>query len=283
MIKVENQLTVINEQVVLGKEFRVYGDADSPLFLARDVAELIEYNQDSKGNYDTNAMLRTVDDDEKGRYVNPINNRTSLFLTEDGLYEVLMQSRKPIAKAFKKEVKKILKMIRQTGGFVAEDREVEFINNYFTSFSEDVKKAMVLDLREQNINLKQQIEEQKQQLLNAKPVLTAYEELLNSEGLFTVEEIAQDYGMSARALNKLLETNNVQYKRSKESAWVLYAKYKDKGLVKSEPYHNKHTNKTTYTTKWTSKGRIFIYGYLKNEIGIMPTDSKALEVLESVI
>ena len=40
------------------------------------------------------------------------------FLTEDGLYEVLMQSRKPIAKQFKKEVKQILKQIRRTGDYV---------------------------------------------------------------------------------------------------------------------------------------------------------------------
>ena len=45
-------------------------------------------------------------------------NTEMWFLTEDGLYEVLMQSRKPIAKAFKKEVKKILKEIRLTGGYI---------------------------------------------------------------------------------------------------------------------------------------------------------------------
>ena len=71
-------------------------------------------------------MLRAVDNDEKIKITNPpLNERTLLkpnqeywFLTEDGLYEVLMQSRKPKAKEFKKEVKKILKSIRKTGGYV---------------------------------------------------------------------------------------------------------------------------------------------------------------------
>lgn len=65
-------------------------------------------------------MLQTVDDDEKGvrNVYTPGGMQEAWFLTEDGLYEVLMQSRKPKAKEFKKEVKKILKSIRKTGGYV---------------------------------------------------------------------------------------------------------------------------------------------------------------------
>lgn len=71
-------------------------------------------------------MLQSVDDEEKVKILNPANNDGRVlqanteywFLTEDGLYEVLMQSRKPKAKEFKKEVKKILKSIRKTGGYV---------------------------------------------------------------------------------------------------------------------------------------------------------------------
>lgn len=77
----------------------------------------------------------------------------SWFITEYGLYEVLMLSRKPIAKQWKKEVKKILKQIRLTGGTIQTDREAEFIENYFPSFSEEVKKAMVLDLHATNKEL----------------------------------------------------------------------------------------------------------------------------------
>ena len=108
-----NNLQIINQQIVLGKKFKVYGDFENPLFLAKDVAEWIDYGFDSKGNRDTNGMLRTIDEEEKSKNINPINNRVSWFLTEDGLYEVLMQSRKPMAKRFKKEVKKILKHLRK--------------------------------------------------------------------------------------------------------------------------------------------------------------------------
>ncbi|WP_243870727.1 BRO family protein [Bacillus albus] len=129
------------------------------MFLAKDVAEWI-------GHTNLTVMMRLVEEDEKVKAFLPLNNvytqtgRGGLrenteanFLTENGIYEVLMQSRKPIAKQWKKEVKKILKQIRLTGGTVQTDREAEFIENYFPSFSEDVKKAMVLDLHATNKEL----------------------------------------------------------------------------------------------------------------------------------
>lgn len=113
-----NEVKVINEQIVLGKEFKVYGTVEEPLFLAKDVASWI-------GHSDVSTMMRVVDEDEK-----VTNNvctlggiQTCLMVTENGLYEILMMSRKPIAKEFKKEVKRILKQIRLTGGTVVEDRE----------------------------------------------------------------------------------------------------------------------------------------------------------------
>lgn len=107
----------ITEQSFLDKRIRVFGTPEDPLFLARDVAEWIDYNVSS-----VNKMLANVDEDEKTTrkiIPNGSNYKTEAwFLTEDGLYEVLMQSRKPKAKEFKKEVKKILKSIRKTGGYV---------------------------------------------------------------------------------------------------------------------------------------------------------------------
>lgn len=83
------------------------------MFLARDVAEWIEHK-------DVSTMMRNVDKEEKLTQTLFVSGqgREYWFLTEDGLYEVLMQSRKPKAKEFKKEVKKILKSIRKTGGYV---------------------------------------------------------------------------------------------------------------------------------------------------------------------
>lgn len=100
---------------VLGKELTMYGSLEEPLFLAKDVAEWIEHSN-------SRSMLQNVDGDEKIKLLHPVNNPYGVsqeeemwFLTENGLYEVLMQSRKPIAKQFKKEVKRILKELRLKG------------------------------------------------------------------------------------------------------------------------------------------------------------------------
>ena len=87
----DNVLTVIQETEILGKRIRMYGSIESPLFLASDVAEWIEHSQTSK-------MVKSVDANEKlmGTLFLSGQNRDVWFLTEDGLYEVCMQSRKPI-------------------------------------------------------------------------------------------------------------------------------------------------------------------------------------------
>lgn len=100
-------MELVCKQEVLGKEFKIYGTIEEPLFLAKDVAEFIEHSDVSK-------MMKSVDEDEKVKNIVRTlgGNQEMWFLTENGLYEVLMQSRKPIAKQFKKQVKEILKSLR---------------------------------------------------------------------------------------------------------------------------------------------------------------------------
>lgn len=107
----------------MGKDFTVYGDINNPLFLAKDVADWIEHSDVSK-------MIKAVDDDEKLMRTLFVSgqNREVWFLTEYGLYEVLMQSRKPIAKQFKKEVKAILKQLRTSGVVITEHATQEAID-----------------------------------------------------------------------------------------------------------------------------------------------------------
>ena len=95
------ELKTLQTSNLLGRKFTIYGTADNPLFLAKDVAEMI-------GHSNHRMMLKSVDEEEKQCVNNPYalkGQQEQWFLTEDGLYEVLMQSRKPIAKKFKKGVK----------------------------------------------------------------------------------------------------------------------------------------------------------------------------------
>ena len=109
-------IQVLSETELLGHKFTIYGTAENPLFLAKEVAEVLNYSESN-----SSKLTNLVESDEKVRNIitTPGGNQEVWFLTEDGLYEVLMQSRKPIAKEFKKGVKEILKTIRKTGGYIA--------------------------------------------------------------------------------------------------------------------------------------------------------------------
>ena len=103
-------LEEVKTVAIMHTDFNVYGTTESPLFLASDVAEMIEYSSDKVGQ-----MLELVDDDEKltDTIYRSGQKREMWFLTENGLYELLMQSRKPLAKAFKAEIKKLLHQMRR--------------------------------------------------------------------------------------------------------------------------------------------------------------------------
>ena len=251
------EIKVIDEREVLGKHFRVYGDIENPLFLAKDVAEWIEHSNITK-------MLSSVDEDEKVK-IRP-NQKLGLltpnneynFLTEDGLYEVLMQSRKPIAKQFKKEVKKILKQIRLTGGVVIEDREEEFINNYFTSFSDDVKKAMVLDLRNQMKKYKVELEEKTK-------IIKQIEISENSMLVRDVAKIASKNGIKIgeKKLYNILREWGLIFKNDTTPKQI----YIDRGYFEVTEGTKEIKNKTFLykTTKVTGKGQLYIIKRLLKE------------------
>ncbi|WP_449456263.1 BRO family protein [Streptococcus suis] len=116
-------LKVVTTTTFYGQSLNIYGSEQEPYFMARDIAEMIDYQKTAQGKYNTAKMLTMVDEDEKFKGIpnshTLINSGTTVwFLTEQGLYEVLFQSRKPKAKEFKKAVKNILKEIRTQGYYM---------------------------------------------------------------------------------------------------------------------------------------------------------------------
>ncbi|HFU3705988.1 TPA: BRO family protein [Streptococcus suis] len=116
-------MQVVTTTTFHGLPLNIYGSKQEPYFMARDIAEMIDYQKTAQGKYNTAKMLTMVDEDEKIKGIpnshTLINNGTTVwFLTEQGLYEVLFQSRKPKAKEFKKAVKQILKEIRTQGYYM---------------------------------------------------------------------------------------------------------------------------------------------------------------------
>ena len=181
-------LSLLREETFLEKTVRVFGTPEEPLFLARDVAEWIDYSKKQDGSYKIDRMLQSVDEDERVVLTTPPHivggnlrpNQRYNFLTENGLYEVLMLSRKPKAKEFKKKVKEILKTIRKTGGYINHGQEDLFIDTYMPFLDENYKNLFKLNLQaldQQNKTIRKQkviIETQKQDIKDFQEALDAY-------------------------------------------------------------------------------------------------------------
>ncbi|AFA46947.1 BRO family protein [Acetobacterium woodii] len=237
-----SEIKVINEQEVLGKEFKIYGDIISPLFLAKDVAAWIEHNKPSE-------MLNKVDDEEKLKAIisHSGQNREMWFLTEYGLYEVLMQSQKPKAKVFKKEVKAILKQIRMTGGYIP-------VSGY------DDKKA-IADKASQIIQETVTFNKEEADILKRK---AAYADQLVKD---STDLKATDYVLTL-CTNGFTIGRNILLKWMRDNNYLQannrpYQKYIDKGYLLAVIYtkESKSGGKliTSYTPLFTPKGQIYFF------------------------
>lgn len=133
-----NELKIIEQREVLGQDFKIYGDFENPLFLAKDVAEWI-------GLSNVTDMISRVDNDEVTKFNLGGLQGECNFLTENGLYEVLFQSRKQIAKAFKAEVKKILKEIRTKGTYSRPMSAMEIIAQMAQASLELERKVIAVE------------------------------------------------------------------------------------------------------------------------------------------
>ena len=253
------ELKVIKETEILGRKIEMYNTIGNPLFLAKDVAAWIDYSKTGRGSYDVSKMLKTVDDDEKlvrTLFVSG-QNRDAWFITEDGLYEVCMQSRKPIAKQMKKEIKQYLKQIRLTGGAVQIDREEEFVENYFPSLSDDTKKSIIIELQKKNQELMQLNKELKYDadMLN---------DLVQRKGLLTLKQVADNIEIGRTTLCSLLRQKKILSKQTGYNEPM--GKYIKSPYFKTvvEEDEREHISIVTLVTP---KGLKFIYRLIKkNEL-----------------
>ena len=248
------QLQIIEEREVLGKQLRIYGDFEDPLFKADEVAKRIEHSNVSK-------MLESVDDNEKIKLeVGTLTNGYSAwFLTEDGLYEVLMQSRKPIAKKFKKKVKEILKDVRKYGMYATD----ELLDN------PDLIIKMATRLKEEkakNKELEDKMKENKPKVLFAEAVSIAKNTILVREMAKLIKQNGIDMG--EKRLFIWLRENGYLIKKIGTDYNMPTQRSMDLGLfeIKESPVlHSSGEIEISKTPKITGKGQqYFLNIFLKD-------------------
>ncbi len=154
------------------------------------------------------------------------------------------------------------------------------VRKYFIQVEKDFNSpekimARALKIAEGKLNVLQLENTQQKQLIGElKPKADYLDQILQSKALVTITAIAKDYGMSAKAFNKKLHELKVQFKQGHQ--WFLYSHYHDCGYTHSETVEYRHkdgTKDVTMNTKWTQKGRLFLYELLKRN-NIVPVIEK---------
>ena len=272
-VMLNNPIQVLSKTELLGHKFTVYGTAENPLFLAKEVAECIDYAKTSQGYYDVSRMIGTVDEEEKNLRTIFVDGRNyeMWFLTEDGLYEVLMQSRKPIAKEFKKGVKEILKTIRKTGGYIAtksDDTPEEIMARALTIAQATLAKReeRLKQLEAQAEQQQATIEIQTEEIKKSAPKVSYYDNHLQSVNTQTSTQAAKQIGMDAEKLHKKLKEIGIIYRQSGQ--WILHAPYSTWGMhsTRTQTYtRSDGSTGTSVYTVWTTKGVRFIIALYEND------------------
>lgn len=235
-----------------------------PWLVGKDVAQALGYSNTK------DALARHVDEDDK-RVIQRSENTTfdiptrgMTIINESGLYSLVLSSKLPGAKKFRRWVtSEVLPSIRKTGGY---------------ALPQDYPSALraLAAAEEQRMALAAENERQKQQLADFEPIRQYVDTILESKGALAITQIAADYDISARRLNQILHDEGVQ--RNVNGQWILYRKHMGKGLTSSKTIHFVHADgrpDTKMQTQWTQKGRLLIHEILTRR-GILAVMDKGI-------
>ena len=236
-----------------------------PWFVGKDVAEALGYSNASK------AVMVHVDEEDKQKVMLKADSQNGNVVTattlinESGLYSLVLSSKLPQAKVFKHWVTaEVLPSIRRHGAYATAPTIEKIIA------SPEFGIALLKNLQQEQ-NMRREAEQRVRKL---QPLADYTALILACPETVSVSQVAQDYGMSAVAFNRILNRAGIQY--SVGGQWVLYAAYKDRGLVQSYTFnyrHNDGTDGCRMYTRWTQRGRLFLYDILK-KMGILPMIEK---------
>ena len=235
-----------------------YNEQGEPLFCLKDVCQSLLL--------DGKQVVRRLNDEVVSKH--PITDslgrvQKASFVNEDGLYDVILESRKPEAKAFRKWVTgKVLPQIRKTGGYIPVDREDDDLTIMAKAY-----QILQRTISEQ----KEQLEESRKVIEDITPMAEYAEQVLLSPTCYTMTQVAKSLSMTVQELQLKLQQSHVIY-RSPSGCWMLYAEHLKLGY---EAYRtrqgNNHEGDVLWTDTylvWTERGKEFIHQLVKYERNI---------------
>jgi prophage antirepressor-like protein len=226
-----------------------------PWFVSRDVTSILGYANPS------DALKKRVDDEDKGvANCDTLGGSQKLaIINESGLYCLILSSKLPTAKAFKRWVtSEILPSIRKHGGYLTDNVMDQLIENPESSMK---FFAILKEERARNDSLEKLREALDEYVAELKPKGHYYDVILQCPGAVLTSVIAKEYGMTAIKFNKLLHDLDIQFKFKTNGTWMLYKEYANKGYTITNTYYCK--NRAAYIHMcWTQKGRQFLYDFL---------------------
>lgn len=270
----ENTLSVFKFE---DQDVRVLEIDGEPWWIGKDVAVILGYAKPE------NAIATHVDSEDKTTTLiqgtgSNYKSKTGI-INESGLYSLIIGSKLPSAKKFKHWVTSVvLPSIRKHGTYIAEQETHKMTREELiakalvaaNSVMDEYEQRIASLEHERNI-LEAKTQEQMEQIEVMKPKAEYYDQILRCTNTLTVTQIAKDYGMSAVAFNKMLEKMGVQY--CLNGQWILYQKYANREYTRSQtiflPYSTYNHPQTKENTRWTQKGRLFLYEFLKKR-NILP-------------
>jgi len=232
-----------------------------PWFVAADVCRALEVNnsRDAVARLDGDEKTAVDLTDTSSNGV--IQKRAMTLVSESGLYSLVLGSRKPEARLFKRWIThEVIPSIRKHGVYAID----QLLDN------PDLLIASLQKLkaeRERANHAEELVAAQGRLIEDMQPKATYYDLVLSSINAVPITMIAKDYGLSAVRLNQILHDLGVQYKL--DGTWILYQEYADCGYTKTQT-HAISEDKSVIHTCWTQKGRLFIYDLLKNERNLLP-------------
>ena len=246
---------------------------NEPWFIGKDVAEILGYSNTNKAIQvhvdDEDKFIRSSRGTEMGKLFTSLKEmqeklgrQDNWFISESGVYSLIFGSKLPTAKKFKRWVtSEVLPTIRKHGAYMTEDtiKKVIAEPDFIIKLAPELKKE-----QEQNKQLTETCSQQQQVIGELKPKADYVDKILKSDSLVTITQIAKDYGMSGQGMNKVLHDLHIIYSCNKQ--WLLYSQHQAKGYTFSETVdipREDGTTKVVMNTKWTQKGRLFLYETLK--------------------